>query len=315
MHIFGRAYLMAMPKLTLRQLHYLQALSATGNFRRAAERVGVSQPSLSAQIALLEQRLAVRLVERGGGVAILTPRGRDIVERAQRILADVQALEDSAHDDAQGLVGTVRLGVSPTLGPYLMPHVVARLHRDHPGLKLHVREGSPDELMTDLASGTHDTVLVQLPIVGNDFIVERLFREALLLVMAADDPLAGRDAVDPVDLAGRGLLTLSPRYKMTEQIVALGQVVGAHVLRDYEGTSLDAIRQMAGMGMGLALLPSLYIRAEVRDEHDVVVRPIKGRDLYREMGLVWRRGAGRASAYQDLASIVADVERTVTAIG
>jgi len=306
---------MPSPKLTLRQLHYLQALASTGHFRRAAERVGVSQPSLSAQINLLEQRLGFDLVERGGSAAILTPRGRDIVERARRILADVQALEDSAHDDAQGLNGTVRLGVSPTLGPYLMPHVVARLHRDHPSLKLHVREGSPDELMRDLASGVHDTVLVQLPVVGNDFIVERLFRETLLLAMAADDPLAERDAIDSSDLSGRGLLTLSPRYKMTEQIIALCELVGAHVLRDYEGTSLDAVRQMAGMGMGLALLPSLYIRAEIREERDVVVRAIKGRDLYREMGLVWRRGAGRASAFQALAGIVTSVERTIPAIG
>jgi len=304
---------MASAKITLRQLTYLQALAATGHFRRAAEQVGVSQPSLSAQIAQLEQRLDVKLIERGPSAAILTPRGRDIVERARRILADVQALEDSAHDDADGLAGTVRLGVSPTLGPYLMPHVVARLHRDHPHLKLHVREGSPEDLMRDLARGVHDTVLVQLPVVGDDFIVERLFREALLLVMAADDPLARRDKVDSRDLAGRGFLTLSPSYKMTEQIVALGNIVGAHILRDYEGTSLDAIRQMAGMGMGLALLPALYVRAEVRDEHDVVVRPIAGRDLYRELGLVWRKGAGRAQAYQDLAEIVASVERTVTA--
>lgn len=306
---------MTLTRITLRQLHYLQALAATGHFRRAAEQVGVSQPSLSAQIALLEQSLAIKLVERGASAAMLTPPGRDIVERARRILADVRALEDSAHDDTQGLNGTVRLGVSPTLGPYLMPHVVARLHRDHPHLKLHVREGFPDELMRELASGVHDTVLVQLPIAGNDFIVERLFREGLSLVMAADDPLAGNEAIDSADLAGRGLLALSPRYKMAEQIVALGHAVGAHVLRDYEGTSLDAIRQMAGMGMGLALLPSLYIRAEVRDKHDVVVRPIRGRDLYRELGLVWRREAGRASAYQELAAIVADVERTVSAIG
>lgn len=306
---------MALTKITLRQLHYLQALAATGHFRRAAEQVGVSQPSLSAQIALLEERLAIKLVERGGGAAILTPLGRDIVERGRRILADVQALEDSAQDDVEGLNGTVRLGVSPTLGPYLMPHVVARLHRDHPTLKLHVREGFPDDLMRDLASGKHDAVLVQLPVARNDFIIERLFREALLLVMAADDPLAGREVIDMADLAGRGLLTLSPRYKMAEQILALGQGVGAHVLRDYEGTSLDAVRQMAGMGMGLALLPSLYIRAEVRDEHDVVVRPIRGHDLYRELGLVWRRGAGRAAAFQHLAAIVIDVERMVSPIG
>lgn len=306
---------MAAPKITLRQLHYLVALAATGHFRRAAERVGVTQPSLSAQIALLEQRLGIRLVERGTTVATLTPRGRDIVERAQHLLNDVQALEDSALDDPEGLRGTIRLGVSPTLGPYLMPHVVARLHRDHRDLRLHVREGSPDELLRDLSSGTHDAVLLQLPVVGHEFTVQRLFREDMLIAMAADDPLAAESMIDPAALANRGLLTLSPQYKMTEQILSLSIAVGAEVMRDYEGTSLDAIRQMAGMGMGLALLPSLYIRSEIRDEDDVRVRPIRGRAIYREVALAWRRSAGRAPAYQRLAAIVSEVERSIQPIG
>lgn len=303
------------PKITLRQMQHLLALAETGHFRRAAQQVGVTQPSLSAQIALLEQRLGVRLVERGTTTAILTPLGRDIVERARNILADVQALEDSASEDPAALRGTIRLGVSPTLGPYLMPRVVARLHRDHRDLRLHVREGAPDDLLRDLAAGGHDAILVQMPIIGPEFTVQRLFREELLLAMAADDALGQAASIDPADLTGRGLLTLSPNYRMTEQIIALGAAVGAEVLRDYEGTSLDAIRQMAGLGMGLALLPSLYIRSEIRDEDDVIVRPVRGRAMYREMAMVWRRRAGRAAAYQRLAAVLSDVERSIKSIG
>lgn len=306
---------MATPKLTLRQLHYLVALADTGHFRRAAERVGVAQPSLSAQIAQLEQGLGVRLVERGTTTATLTPLGRDIVQRAQAILADVAALEESAHDDPMGLSGTIRLGVSPTLGPYLMPRVVARLHREHRGLRIHVREGAPDDLLRDLAAGTHDAVLVQMPVIGREFTVERLFREELLLAMAADDPLGAAPVIEPAALAGRGLLTLSPHYKMTEQIVKLGEAVGAPVLRAYEGTSLDAIRQMAGLGMGLALLPSLYVRSEIREGDDVIVRAVRGQAMYRELAMVWRRRAGRAGAYHQLADIVRDVERSTKSIG
>lgn len=305
---------MPVPKITLRQLHYLLALAETGHFRRAAERVGVTQPSISAQIAQLEQGLGVRLVERGTTTAMLTPIGRDIVERARQIIADVQALEDSSLDDPEGLHGTIRLGVSPTLGPYLMPRVVARLHRDHRELRLHVREGAPDELLRDLTTGGHDAVLVQMPVIGQEFTIQRLFREDLLLAMASDDPLGAAPAINPADLAGRGLLTLSARYKMTEQIVMLGESVGAEVLRDYEGTSLDAIRQMAGLGMGLALLPSLYIRSEIRDQDDVIVRPVSGRALYREVAMVWRRRAGRAPAFQKLAKIVGEVERSILPI-
>lgn len=296
---------MAIPGITLRQLHYFCELAATGNFRRAAERAGVTQPSLSAQIQLMESQLGRPLVERGGSATLLTPLGREILERAQTILAEVKALHDIAAADPDGLTGTIRFGASPTTGPYLMPRVVVRLHREHPDLRLHVREGNPDELVRELAIGRHDVVLAQLPIAGDGLVVERLFREPLLLAMAADDPLAAHAAIEPHLLAGRGLLTLSPQYRLSDQIQAFSDSVGAHVLRDYEGNSLDAVRQMAGMGMGLALLPELYVRSELRDMSDVAIRPLASRSVDRELGLVWRQSAGRVSAYRRLAHLVA----------
>jgi LysR family hydrogen peroxide-inducible transcriptional activator len=126
----------------------------------------------------------------------------------------------------------------------------------HPTLKVHVREGLPDALLDHLAEGRHDTVLLQLPVAAARFHVERLFREPMFLAMAADDPMAQVPVVRPEHLAGRGLLTMQPEYRLSQQVAALAERCGAHVLRDYEGTSLDAVRQMAGMGMGLALLPN-----------------------------------------------------------
>ena len=301
---------MAVPPITLRQLQYLVGVASNGHFRRAAQREGVTQPSLSAQIALLEGQLGVKLVERGSSVAVLTPVGREVVDRAQRILADVQSLMDSARADPDGLSGTLRIGVSPTLGPYLMPHIVARLHREHPDLKLYVREGAPDDLVRDLATGAHDVVLAQLPVAGDEYVIRRLFREPLVLAMAADDPLARLDDLEPAVLKGRSLLTLSPSYKMSEQVMALGEAVGAKVLRDYEGTSLDAIRQMAGMGMGLAMLPALYVRSNIRENDDVVVRAIRGRPMHRELGLVSRKSAGRANAFHRLGEVIVAVWET-----
>ena len=298
---------MPIPAITLRQLHYFCELAATGNFRRAAEHAGVTQPSLSAQIQLLEAQLGQSLVERGTTTATLTPVGREILRHAQAILSDVRLLEDIARSDPDGLTGTIRLGASPTLGPYLLPQVVARLHRDHPDLRLHVREGLPDDLMRDLASGTHDVVLAQLPIIGDQFFVMPLFNEPLLLAMAQDDPLAVHEQIAPHMLAGRGLLTLSPQYRLSDQIQALGKIAGAPVLRDYEGTSLDAVRQMAGMGMGIALLPALYVRSEIRDHDDVTVRPLMSHVIEREVGLVWRKSAVRANAYQRLADIAVTI--------
>lgn len=288
---------------TLRQLRYLIALAEHGSFTRGAAAVGVSQPSFSQQIALLERGLHGAVVERGRKT-ILTPLGRDAAASARRVLAEVSTFEALSERRDDALSGTIRLGVSPTLGPYILPQLVAQLHSTSPTLRVHVREGLPNTLIELLGDGFHDVILVQLPVEAPGLHVERLFREPLYVAMAADDVLVARDAVTPADLAGRGLLTLQPQYRMSDQVAALAEQVGGHVLRDYEGTSLDAIRQMAGMGMGLALLPRLYVRQEIRGGGDVIVRPLAGGRQYREIGLVWRGGAGRSRAFLTLARLL-----------
>ncbi|MFZ5706601.1 MAG: hydrogen peroxide-inducible genes activator [Pseudomonadota bacterium] len=288
---------------TLRQLRYLVALADHGSFTRGAAAEGVSQPSFSEQIHQVERLLNGRLVERGRR-AILTPLGREAVAAARRVLLEVDNFLATARRSDDPLVGTIRLGVSPTLGPYVLPQVVARLHLVSPSLRVHVREGLPNKLTEHLLSGIHDVILVQLPVDGGNLHIESLFREPLLIAMAADDPLRGADNIGLDDLRGRGLLTLQPEYRMSDQIVALAAAADAQVLRDYEGTSLDAIRQMAGMGMGLALLPERYVRQEVREDDDVVVRPFAQGRYYREIGLVWRAGSGRAPAFLALADML-----------
>ena len=291
---------MQRPRLTTRQLSYFVAVAETGGITRAAERMGVSQPSLSQQIRGLEEVIGAPVVERGSA-PVLTPLGREVLERARRILLEVADLENVRAVIGDGLVGTIRLGVSPTLGPYILPALVARLHREHPPLRVHIREGRPDALAIGLGNGDHDLILAQLPVPGANFHCERLFREPLHLAMAADHPLHDRAAITPADLAGQPLLTLHPGYRLAEQAATIAGETGAILLRDYEGTSLDAVRQMAGMGVGLTLLPNLYVRQEVREGDDVVVRPFEGGRYYREIGLFWRAGAGRAPSFHLLA--------------
>lgn len=290
---------MRRPHITTRQLSYFVALAETGLFTRAADRMGVSQPSLSEQIRALEDAIGAPLIERGSA-PILTPLGREVLGRARDILLAVRDVEDIRALHSDGMTGTIRLGVSPTLGPYILPGLVARLHRDHPGLRVHVREGLPDVLAEGLSRGEYDIVLAQLPMPGS-FHVERLFREPLLLAMAADHPLHRKSQVEKKDLAGQSMLTLLPGYRLTEQATIIAAQTGAVLLRDYEGTSLDAVRQMAGMGIGVTLLPQLYVRQEVRDGDDVIVRPFAGGRYYREIGLMWRASAGRAPAFQLIA--------------
>ncbi len=144
------------------------ALAEAGSFTRAAERMGISQPSLSQQIRCLEEIIDAPLFERNVPV-ILTPLGRELLERARRILLDLADLEEARTTSTEALMGTIRLGVSPTLGAYLLPSLVARLHREHPALRVHVREGLPSALTSGLSNGDHDLILAQLPVLGRGF--------------------------------------------------------------------------------------------------------------------------------------------------
>ncbi len=293
--------------VTLKQLRYLAALDEAKHYRRAAEICGISQPSLSAQIQNIEEALGVRLVERGRSGVSLTPVGREVVARGRRILDEMQSLADFAAGAQRGLAGTIRLGAKPTLGPYVLPHVVARLHRQHPDLSLYVREAAPRELEFELMRGVHDVILAQLPVSGGELVTERLFREPLFLAVAADHRLAAEEQVTLSHLKGLEILSLNPQFHLHEQITALCKEFGATLLRDYEGTSLDALRLMVGMGMGAAFLPAIYIQSEIPTHGEVVIKRLKGRTISRSVGLVWRKSAGRTEAYKQIADIIRDV--------
>jgi LysR family hydrogen peroxide-inducible transcriptional activator len=294
-------------EITLKQLRYLVAVAEHAHFRRAAEFCRVSQPSLSVQIQNLEAALGTSLVERTQGGVILTPVGREILARAQRVLLDAQAIKDYAATAEHGLAGTIRLGVKATLGPYLLPRIVAALHRKHPETKLYIREGVPSQLEEELKAGVHDVILAQLPVHSADLITQRLFREPILFAMSSDHPLAGKQGLSVYDLKDQPVLSLAPDYHLHDQVHALCEEFGAHVVRDYEGTSLDALRQMVSMNMGATFLPALYAQSEVSSLGDVVITPLAKRRISRSIGLVWRKGAGRSNAYSDLANFIRDV--------
>ncbi|MBF9048847.1 LysR family transcriptional regulator [Roseobacter sp. HKCCD9010] len=297
----------SVPPLTLRQMRYLVALEETAHFREAAESCGISQPSLSVQIKTLEDALGLTLVERGRGPVRLTLAGREVSSRSRDILDATQGILDLSVTLQSGLGGTLRLGTSATLGPYLMPHVVGDLHRSHPDLRLYIREASPRELLRELNDGMHDLILTQLPVSGAALTTSRLFREPLSVALPVDHPLAEKEMLDGPDLSDQTILSLSPSYTLHDQIAAVCLETGATLSRDYEGTSLDALRQMVAMGMGVTFLPTLYVKSEIENRaQDVVVRPFRGRRFSRSVGLVWRSATGAASAYERLAQLIRD---------
>ncbi|MGR3322924.1 MAG: hydrogen peroxide-inducible genes activator [Pseudooceanicola sp.] len=296
--------------VTLRQLAYFVALADARNYRRAAERVGISQPSLSQQIVGLEAALGVTLVERGQRGAVLTPQGRTILDQARRVLEETATLRALAQDARDGVNGTIRLGSTPTLGPYLLPHVMARLHGAYPDLKVIVRDAAPAVLQDELLSGEQDLILTQLPVHSTDTQVMRLFREPLKLVVARDHALARAQSVSDADLAGQDVLTLSGAYRLQAQVAGLCEELGANLRRDYEGTSLDALRQMTALNMGVSFLPALYIRSEVSSETgDVVVRAFRKDRMTRSIGLAWRRRSAHLGVIRHMADVIGAVVR------
>ena len=291
-------------------MRYLIALEETRHFREAAESCGISQPSLSVQIKTMEDALGLTLVERGRGPVRLSLAGREVARRAHGILDAAQGILDLSVTLKSGLGGTIRLGTSATLGPYLMPHVISDLRASHPDLRLYIREAAPRDLLRELHDGVHDLILTQLPVSGATLSHARLFREPLAVALPAEHPLAARDTLDNDDLSNKTILSLSPAYALYDMISALCVETGAHLSREYEGTSLDALRQMVAMNMGLTFLPALYVESEIQGRaRDVVTRPFRGRRFARSIGLVWRASSGAAPAYERLAAAIRDTAR------
>ena len=286
---------------TLRQLEYLVAVADLKNFGRAAQACNVSQPTLSQQLRSLEDRLGVALVERGASGAELTPIGREITARARRLVVEVKDIRDLAQRSGERLAGILRLGVTPTLGPYLMPPIIARLHREQPDLRLHIRDGIPEDQAQELSRGELDMLLGPLPIEGSDLEVEPLFRERLFLVAASDHPLTTQKNLRTGHLSGAKVLSLDRRHHLHRQVKSICADHGMELLRDYEGTSLDSVHQMAASGVGLAVLPELYVQSDVVGREGVVVLQPDGWEFTRSIAAAWRSGAAYGDAYRTIA--------------
>ncbi len=289
---------------TLQQLRYLVAIAETLHFRRAAEMSHVTQPTLSGQLRELEEKLGVQLVERSRAKVILTPVGKEIATRARTVLRDVRDIVELAKHGQNLLGGTIRVGVLQSLGPYLLPHILPELHQSYPDLKLYVREGMPQSLIDGVDDGSLDLLFFPLPVKGADLQSVRLFREPLWIVAPHEHALAAKETAAQSDLEGETVLTLERGHRLHEQVRELCDQYGAKLALDYEGTSLDTLRQMVGMGMGLSFLPALYVRSEVLHDKQVVARQMKSRAPFRLIGMVWRRHSARQDEFFALAELI-----------
>lgn len=290
--------------LSFRQLQYLVAIADYQHFRRAAANLHVSQPTLSLQVQKMEEHLGVILIERGVTPASLTPVGREIVARARRLLLDLTDLEDCARRSAGKLMGTISLGVSPTIGPYLLPGIIGVLKQQMPQVRLHIREGIPSEQMHELRHGALDIMLTPVPVAGADLHVEKLFAERLQVVAPPEHPLSAKPQVTRADLAGSAALGIDPRYPFHHQTQEICDDLGLDLLSDYEGTSLDSLCQMCASGLGLAVLPELYLRSEVGGRNIVQPLHIQDWSARRSIAAVWRAGSVYTESFHEIAMAI-----------
>ena len=270
---------------TLRQLEYIVAVAETGQIGLAAARLNVSQPSLSAQLAEVETDLGVTLFQRGRTGAKITPVGEEVVRRARQILHDIQDLRAAAQGGGI-FQGRLRLGVLPSIGPYLLPAVVQRLHKNHPSLRLIVREENTRDLDEGLRSGRLD-MIISTPEDHPGSAKTHLFTEKLWAAVTLDHPtLSKRTGLKLSALEGQTFLTLGSGHRLSHIVAGLAANAGGRVSDEYEGTSLDAIRLMAATGAGIAILPSIYAATEVRRGTDVSLHALLDPAASRDIALI-----------------------------
>ena len=294
---------------TLRQLQYLKLLSEHGSFSRAAENAHVTQPTLSAGIPELEKILGAPVVDRARSGVILTAAGQEAVRRAEDILARAEDLVQAARGAGQPLAGRFRLGVIPTVAPYLLPRALPVLRDRFPKLKLFLREDLTHRLIGALKTGALDAALIALPYDMSGLDWAHVEDDELLAAAPANHPMAASTRVDPDSLAGEDLILLEDGHCLRDHALAacgLEPPRGVGEEETFAATSLPTLVQMIGSGLGVSFLPKMAVQAGLTDKAAVTVRPLDADHPSREIVVAWRAGSSRGVEGRLLADTLRD---------
>jgi LysR family hydrogen peroxide-inducible transcriptional activator len=298
---------MALMLPTLRQLQYLRLLAQFGSFSRAAEAAHVTQPTLSAGVQELEKILGAPMVDRNRSGVILTAAGAEAVSRAGAILAQAEDLVQACRSAGQPLEGRLRLGVIPTVAPFLLPVALPVLRERYPKLRLFLREDMTHRLVVDLKAGVLDAVLIALPydVTGLDWAHVR--HDELLAAFPSGHALAASPSVSGGNLDGENLILLEDGHCLRDHALSSCNLGTRQSTRDegFAATSLATLVQMVGSGLGVTLLPAMAVEAGLARTAPVDVRPVKPDVASREIVVAWRDGSTRAAEGRLLASVFA----------
>src|SRR3954454_18121485 len=275
-----------MNNLTFKQLRYFESLARHGHFGRAADACAISQPALSMQIKELEEELGAALFERGARQIRLTSFGEEFGLRARNILRSVDELEDLARASGDGLAGRLRIGVIPTIAPYLLPTIIGNLTRQYADLEIHVRETVTPKLIQELSEGRLDTAIVALPVSEPSFEEVALFAEDFVLVRPGED--AGKPVPNGEALAKMRLLLLEEGHCFRDQALSFCNRHSALPRELLDGSSLSTLVQMVGAGIGVTLIPEMAVAVETRSAPVSIARFGKPKPS-RTIGMIWRK--------------------------
>jgi len=288
--------------MNLRDLRYLVALADHKHFGRAAEASFVSQPTLSTQIRKLEEELGVALVERAPRRVMLTPIGREIADRARKVIADVAQMTEIARRSRDPEAGTVRLGLFPTLAPYLLPHVLPAVRARFPRLELLLVEEKTDAILARLRDGRLDAGILALPVHDDQLHVEPLFEEPFVLAVPRSHRLATRTTpLSLAELDHEHLLLLEEGHCLRDQALDVCRLAGANERDGFRATSLETLRQMVAAGVGITLLPMLAVQPPVPPSPDIRLLSFRGKPPSRALAMVWRRSSAMGAFLTQLA--------------
>jgi len=291
--------------MNLRDLKYLVALADTRHFGKAADRCFISQPTLSAQIKKLEDYLGVSLVERQPRNVALTAAGEEVVERARRVIRDTDDIVDLAHLSRDPLAGKLRIGLIPTIGPYLLPHVMLKLRKALPKLQVLLFEYQTRPLLQKLRVGELDMAVLALPAEEEGLDSCSLYEEPFLVAVPATHRFATQKTVKPADLNGEKLLLLEDGHCLRDQALEVCSLLAVDEEADFRATSLETLRQMVGSGLGITLLPKLAAEGPFAANKTLVTKPFTNPQPGRTVGTVWRRSSTRRPAIEMVNSVLA----------
>lgn len=289
---------------SLKQLRYICAVAEHKHFSKAAEASHVTQSTLSAAIQELESQLGVVIFERNKKNVLITPLGEKLVQQARIVLGDVEDFVGLAKSHDEALAGEIRLGVIPTIAPFLLPHLLADLREQYPKLKLYLKEELSAQLSLQLQQGQLDLIILAFPYPMPEMETISLFRDEFLLCLPPGHQLEKTKQVKQQQLRGEKLLLLEEGHCLRDHALEACKLESADTDLVYQGTSLHTLVQMVANGLGVTLLPDISVKADILGDTHLQLKHFSNENVSREIGMAWRKSDPRREDYVLLADFI-----------